>query len=64
MARTLRSRSVDPHWTGRDLEARFAALDHLHRLGLVSEAVEHALLPRGWCLCTRCAYFEDQDDAR
>ena len=64
MAGKLRSRSPDPRWMERDIEARFAVLDHFHAHGLVSEAVEHILLPPGWCCCTRCRYFEDQDDAR
>ena len=47
-----------------DIESRFAALDHLVRLGLGSELVEHALFAEAiCCFCTRCRY-EDQDNTR
>lgn len=61
---TKRTRPPDSRWT-RDLEARFAALWHLRRHGLASELVEHALFsPAGWCVCSRCRYFENRDDHR
>lgn len=57
MAPALRTRSPDPRWSERDLEARFAALDHLRTHGLVCEVVEHALFaPLGWCLCSCCLW--------
>lgn len=60
-----RPRSKPPApWFLADLAARFAALDHLHALGLVSESVVHALFePIGWCCCTRCQ-FTDTESAR
>jgi hypothetical protein len=66
MARTLRSRSSRPHSAARDLEARFAVLDHFHTLGLASELVEHVLFgPESGlnlCTCLRCRFYEGQDD--
>ncbi|HEV2640154.1 MAG TPA: hypothetical protein VGX23_33780 [Actinocrinis sp.] len=42
-----------------DLEARFAVLGLYQRLGLYSEAVEHALFAEiGWpCWCSRCRWW-------
>jgi len=41
-----------------DIEARFAALDHLTYWGLASELVEHALwAPLNCCFCSRCVFL-------
>lgn len=49
----------DPIPAPRDLEARFAVVDHFLAADAYSELVEHALFCElGWCTCTRCRWAE------